>query len=98
MKTLSYCHKLTIYRVIQEQLNNIIKYSKASLIKINITCIKKTVSLSVKDNGVGFEVKRQSGGIGFINIEKRIKEFNGFLEIKSSPQKGCMLRVSLEDL
>lgn len=85
--------KLTIYRIIQEQFNNILKYSKASLVWLNLSNKKGVVLLKIKDNGIGFDTQLSSKGVGLLNIKARAALFNGEMEIISSPGKGCELII-----
>jgi len=87
--------KLTIYRMIQEQMNNILKYADASDVLIEITSQDDILSLSVSDNGKGFDTGQQRQGIGITNIINRAELYNGKVEIDSSPGKGCRLNVEL---
>ena len=89
--------KITIYRIIQEQLNNILKYAKASAVTIRVKTILGTILLSVTDNGKGFDTALPSNGIGFTNMISRVKSFNGTLEIDSSPGNGCRLKIELHN-
>ena len=81
--------KLNIYRIFQEQLNNIFKHSGASEVYIDLESNLKKVYLRVKDNGRGFEPSIIKQGIGLNNIRRRVKVFNGEILIKSTPNKGC---------
>ncbi|MFT3679730.1 MAG: sensor histidine kinase [Ferruginibacter sp.] len=89
------CQKIVLYRIIQEQLNNTIKYSKASKVSIHIALVKKFVKLTIKDNGVGFDMATKGNGIGLSNISNRAKQFNGNAHIQSKPGKGCQVDVSM---
>lgn len=84
--------KLMIYRIVQEQLNNIIKYADAQNVLIQIEIDHPGVTISVKDDGVGFEADKLESGIGLKNIRGRLNLFNGTLEVISAPGKGCELR------
>jgi len=86
--------KLTIYRIIQEQFNNILKYSKASLVWLTISNKKGVVQLKIKDNGIGFDTNLPSKGVGLLNIKARAALFNGEIKIISSPGKGCELIIN----
>ncbi len=92
---LSEIHKLTIYRIVQEQLNNIMKYAEASEISITVRISGKLIRLLVSDNGKGFDPSLQSDGVGLINIHNRAELLNGKVEIDSAPGKGCRLKVEL---
>jgi signal transduction histidine kinase len=91
MDLLSCQHKLTLYRIVQEQLTNIIKYSRATMVDIIFSCNTGQVRLSIKDDGVGFNSRLQSDGIGFANMKKRLIALNGFLSLESLPGNGCTL-------
>lgn len=85
--------QLNIYRIIQEQLNNIFKYAKASEISINLAILKNKLFLSISDNGVGFDVEKTEKGIGLSNMKRRAEIFSGSLEIISAPGKGCEVAI-----
>ncbi|HEY2722714.1 MAG TPA: response regulator [Chitinophagaceae bacterium] len=89
-------HKqLMIYRVIQEQINNILKYAKASEVTIEIKLVDKTLMLKIADNGIGFDTSKKMNGIGLRNIKSRVQLYNGHLNIWSEPGQGCMLNISI---
>lgn len=73
-----------IYAVIQELLNNILKHSKAKEVSIQIFDSADTFTLSLEDDGVGFDTEKKYKGIGLKNIETRIKLANASFSIDSS--------------
>lgn len=83
--------KLMIYRVVQEQLNNIIKYAQASFIDISIRSSEMNVQIEIRDNGKGFDTTQRQHGIGLRNIRSRLQVYSGSLIIESAPGKGCTL-------
>jgi len=87
--------KLNIYRIIQEQINNIKKYAEAENVNITIQAKDKTISVIVTDDGKGFDVKGKRQGIGISNMINRAETFNGQVKIKSSPGKGCKTTVTI---
>lgn len=87
--------QLTLYRILQEQLNNIMKYAKASVVEIKIWSINNIIHLQVKDNGIGFDVDMKKEGIGLDNLRRRVCLLNGKVEIISSPNKGCEINVQI---
>lgn len=87
--------KLMIYRIIQEQTNNIIKYAEATEVIISIRKKRTSLHLSIKDNGKGFDVNQSKKGIGLANIKNRVEAFNGSLNITSSPGIGCSLEINI---
>ncbi len=86
--------KLAIYRIAQEQLNNILKHAKANTINVDLMQVNDKIILSIKDDGVGFDISQKANGIGLINIRTRASLFNGEVNIISSPGNGCDLFVS----
>jgi two-component system, NarL family, sensor histidine kinase UhpB len=85
--------KLMVYRIVQEQLNNITKYADASNVSLNIAVSNKQVSIIIKDDGKGFNPTMVKAGIGLKNISGRLQLFSGDLNINSSPGKGCELKA-----
>ncbi len=86
---------LTIFRIIQEQMNNIYKYAKADTVIICLTENHGHLELSVLDDGVGFDATKKGNGIGLRNIQSRAEIFSGSMNILSSPGQGCELRVKI---
>ena len=85
--------KLSIYRIIQEQFNNIIKHAGAQKVIVKLDQEKEKTLLSIKDDGIGFDTQKKSIGVGLMNIKTRASLFNGDMSIISSPGNGCELRV-----
>lgn len=87
--------KLMIYRIVQEQFNNIIKYAEASEVEVRLSINENNkIEISVKDDGKGFDTKEIKTGIGLRNIQSRLQVYNGSLKIQSSPGNGCVLHAS----
>ena len=95
---LDYGLKLTIYRIVQEQLTNILKYAEATKINIKIKQQGKKITLLISDNGKGFDPATKRKGIGFNNIINRADVFNGKVDIESAPGKGCTVKVEFENM
>ncbi len=88
--------ELMLYRVVQEQLNNITKYAKANEAFITLKKENDTLLLSIADNGVGFDTSQKStGGIGLSNMKSRIEFYSGKLNIVSAPHQGCKIEISI---
>ncbi|HMF72432.1 MAG TPA: PAS domain-containing protein [Flavitalea sp.] len=89
--------QLMLYRILQEQLNNIIKHSEADLVKIELIQLPHSVQLIITDNGIGFDVSNNKIGMGLTNIRNRLEIFNGKMKLTSSPGNGCKLAVEFEE-
>jgi two-component system sensor histidine kinase UhpB len=87
--------QLVIYRIIQEQLNNVLKHANATTVVIRLAHYHDRVQLTVQDNGVGFDPLQSKPGMGLNNIRNRIEVFNGEMEILSAPGNGCTLAVKV---
>ena len=88
--------KMTLFRIIQEQLNNILTHAEAGHISISIQQQENTLSLCVSDDGKGFDVQQKRMGIGITNIINRAEIFNGQVDIDSAPGKGCRITVNFK--
>jgi signal transduction histidine kinase len=87
--------RLAIYRIVQEQLNNIIKHAAATEVMIRLSQDECITELSIQDNGKGFDVDANRKGIGLNNILSRATVFGGDLAIESCEGKGTLLKVRL---
>ena len=87
--------KINIYRIIQEQLNNILKHAQAGTVLIELNKVKEQVRLRLIDDGKGFDPRARRKGVGISNIISRAELYNGKVEIESAPGKGCQLIVIL---
>lgn len=85
--------QIAVYRIVQEQLNNIIKHAGAKTVTVQLTESDGMLELIVADDGRGFDVHSKRAGIGLSNIKSRIEVLNGKMEIISSIGKGCQLVV-----
>lgn len=87
--------KLMVFRIIQEQVSNIIKHASATQVLIDISKSDTNLKLIIKDNGVGFNSRTVKKGIGLSNIRNRVETFNGSFVVKSAPHAGCCLEISI---
>ncbi len=87
--------KINIYRIVQESLQNIVKYANASFVKLELTHENGIIYLGVEDDGKGFNVKKSREGIGLKNIRSRVKRLKGSLEIKSVLGKGTAIQIAI---
>ncbi len=83
---------LCLFRVVQEALHNAIKYSQAKELSVCLAANETELSLSVVDDGVGFDAEVMSAkGLGLVSMKERLEMIGGLLEVRSSP--GCGTRV-----
>lgn len=95
IEMLSMPKKVTLFRIIQEQVKNVLKYSRAKNLIINLHMQNENVELLIEDDGVGFDPSQTRRGIGLSNIYERTRFYNGEVVIKTAPGKGCKLKVTL---
>ncbi len=91
---IKYDFKLSIFRMVQEQMNNILKHSKATTVNIELKRNDQLIYLKIADNGVGFDVNQQRKGIGIYNIISRADLYNGIVDIQTSPGAGCGIHIT----
>lgn len=86
--------ELTIYRIVQELVNNIIKHAQATEALVQVTQHQHLLTITVEDNGVGFEQSTHPHrGIGLKNLEERIRSLNGQLTITAIPGHGTTVYI-----
>ncbi|HUP13900.1 MAG TPA: PAS domain S-box protein, partial [Niastella sp.] len=86
--------KMTIFRIVQEQLNNTIKHAAASQVFISILQKGRQLQIIIADDGKGFDTNKKRTGIGITNITSRTELFNGRVKIESAPGHGCRMQVT----
>lgn len=89
--------KINLYRIFQEAFANISKHSKANKVEISCTNHNEEMSIIIEDNGIGFAADNQQG-IGLKNIQKRVKELNGKLNIDSVKNHGTTISIHLNNI
>ena len=88
--------ELTLYRLTQEALSNIVKHSMAKEFNIQVMNNKEIIKLLISDDGIGFDPadtnsKSNSSGFGLLNMQERISTYNGKLKIDSSQGNGTVI-------
>ncbi len=88
---------LTLFRILQEALTNVVRHANAKQISINLNSYSDKICLEIEDDGKGFNVSemRSTGSIGLLGMKERIKQFNGDVEINSVQNKGTKLSISI---
>lgn len=90
-------HKLMLYRIVQEQLNNIVKHAQAHNVTVHIEQMEDKVLLVITDDGVGTDLTMDNGhGMGLRNIRNRIELYQGKINMDTAPGKGFVLNVEFE--
>ncbi|RXK62756.1 tetratricopeptide repeat protein [Lacibacter luteus] len=89
--------EIVLYRVLQECVNNVIKHSQASQLDIALFKDKDGISVSIEDNGTGFNPKElgEDAGIGLKNMKARIDYLNGTIDFDSSPGRGTLVAIHI---
>ncbi|MCG8579395.1 MAG: PAS domain-containing protein [Bacteroidales bacterium] len=92
---LQLAYEMTIYRIVQEAVNNVIKYAKANECTIQLLKRDDLVTLTIEDDGVGFDIKRTNDTFGLNSMRTRAEAIGAYLEIESSPGRGTQLLLEL---
>lgn len=91
-------YEITLYRVVQELLNNSFKHSQSKNIYLQLFFYEDSILLMYEDDGIGFdlhEIQKKSKGIGLKNIEHRIKLINGTIYFESEKNKGFLCTIEI---
>jgi two-component system NarL family sensor kinase len=88
---------ITIYRIIQELVNNIMKHAAAVQAVVQVNKINERISITVEDDGKGFNTELLKGtkGIGWANIENRVEFLKGSLDVQSEQGKGTSVHIEM---
>ncbi|MDI9255990.1 tetratricopeptide repeat-containing sensor histidine kinase [Flavobacterium sedimenticola] len=87
--------KINLYRILQEGLQNINKYANAKNIWVEISGNAESVSLTIQDDGIGFDVNRKSKGIGMQNMISRTHDCKGIIDIQSKKDQGTKIIITV---
>jgi signal transduction histidine kinase len=87
--------EITIFRVLQELINNIIKHSQATEVSIQLIKNQSHTILIVEDNGVGFSHNSKKDGIGLLNINSRLDSVDGSVNYGPSVQSGTLVTIRI---
>lgn len=87
--------KLMLFRIIQEQVNNVLKHAEAENLIIELSVDEGELQLTLTDDGKGFDAGdiKKKKGVGLSNIHSRVELFNGIVKIVTSPGDGCTLHI-----
>ena len=93
--------EMSIYRIVQESLNNALKHASASTVEVCLKTSKRNLTILVSDDGMGFDPKKtmsrstDKGGFGLLGISERVKMLGGTEEIESSPATGTTILIRI---
>ena len=83
----------TIYRLVQEALNNIAKHARAREVSVRVTDRDGEIEVLVRDDGNGFDPAQQASGFGLLGMRERLALVNGRLVVESAPGQGTAIRA-----
>lgn len=94
-------YEINIFRIIQEALTNIARYSEAKTVSVLLNIIKEKIYLKITDNGIGFDVKKyqeysgKKTGIGLLGMRERVNSMQGTIKITSVKGKGTNIDIHI---
>lgn len=91
--------ELVMFRIIQEFLNNALKYSKSSMVLIHISKSDKKIKINIEDNGLGFKTDSQNNlvGIGLKNCEEKIQMLHGKMKLETAMNQGTKIYIEIPE-
>jgi signal transduction histidine kinase len=87
-------HSTCIYRLVQEAVNNAVRHANARRIEVAVRTERQRVSVSVQDDGAGFDT-RFVRGLGLLGMEERVRRLGGRLKVNSEPGRGTLVHATL---
>jgi signal transduction histidine kinase len=85
----------TIYRLVQEALNNVVKHAEARHVQVTIADREGEIWVEIRDDGAGFDPQSRSSGFGLLGMRERLALVAGTLEVESAPGAGTALRAMI---
>jgi signal transduction histidine kinase len=88
---------LSLFRIVQESLNNVAKHSHARSVRVRLTSMAERVHLAVEDDGIGFNATGfdRHAGLGFVSMRERLRMVNGTVRVDSAPGRGTRIDVDV---
>jgi two-component system, NarL family, sensor kinase len=87
--------EVAIYRIVQEVLTNALKHAKAKVVYVQMYESEGELSISIEDDGTGFQQQKMAEGIGMKNIYSRVNFLSGTIEYQSQPEKGTNVQINI---
>jgi signal transduction histidine kinase len=81
------------FRIVQEALSNVARHARARYVEVTLTTQDVALEVTVRDDGVGFNVERLRSGLGLVGMGERAELAGGRLDIESAPAAGTTLRA-----
>ena len=85
----------TVYRLVQEGINNVVKHAQAKKLQVEVVEADGSVVLTIRDDGSGFETRRPGAGFGLVGMRERVELVDGRLVIDSTPGRGTVVRAEI---
>jgi signal transduction histidine kinase len=85
----------TVYRLVQEALTNVVKHARAERVDLKVSMDGDAVTVSVRDDGVGFDPATTSEGFGLVGMRERLELIGGHVQVSSAPGQGTEVRAEL---
>jgi len=83
----------TLFRILQESLNNVAKHARADKVSVSITQSTRSLIMTIEDNGIGFDPEASEHSFGLIGIKERALMVGGYAYIISKPGEGAQVSV-----
>ena len=90
--------KVSLFRIFQEILQNILKHSHAAHVNVSFKQLREKLKILVRDDGIGFDVNTKKKGIGLKNLASRVEVMGGKINIMSIPGKGTEIKIKLNTI
>lgn len=89
--------ELSVYRIVQELLQNVIKHARASKVMLQVTLLSENIlTVTIEDDGIGFDPQAYEGGMGLTSIYNRLKIMNGHMDVQSDAVNGTSIHIEFE--
>ena len=85
--------KLNVYRIVQELLKNVMQHANASHVFVQLLSAENILTVTVEDNGVGFNTNEVKNGLGLLNLRTRVSSLDGNFALESEPGKGTSVFI-----
>jgi signal transduction histidine kinase len=90
--------EIEIYRLVQELFSNTMKHARANKVTLQFTFAENNINVIFEDDGIGFDPRKVTKGIGLKNIEARISKLNGDYSIDSAPGRGTIIILDIPEI